>query len=107
MSKNEIRLRRQRMGSHRMERYRNYGAVLERPEKDMRLKKMLRVFIMFLIALIIIVLLVIVTRVENRAKNNLKQVSISTRYQPVYAYATRGEAASAPSDGKTDIHYSN
>ncbi|MBS1543246.1 MAG: hypothetical protein JST14_06400 [Bacteroidetes bacterium] len=85
MSKNEIRLRRQRMGSHRTERYRNYGAVLERHEKDMRLKKILRVFVMFLITLIIMVLLIIVIRVENRAKKEAKAGSNTSLKSGVYA----------------------
>lgn len=74
MSKHEIRLRRQRMAGPRAERFRNYGAVLQRHERDVRLKKILKAFIMFLIILIAIVLLVIVVRVEKKVSP--KEVSV-------------------------------
>lgn len=67
MSKHEIRLRRQKMTSHGAERYRNYGAVLQRHEQEKRLKKIVRVFGYFLIILILVMLIVIVTRVEKKA----------------------------------------
>ena len=66
MSKNEIRLRRQKLTGRGAERFRNYGAVLERHGEEMRLKKILRVFMYFLVILIFIVILVIVIRVERR-----------------------------------------
>ena len=67
MSKHEIRLRRQKMTARGTERFRNYGAVLERHEKEVRIKKILRVFTFFFIILIIVMLIVIVVRVERRA----------------------------------------
>ena len=70
MSKNEIRLRRQKMTSRGTERYRNYGAILQRHEQEMRIRKILRAFTMFLIVLIIVVLIVIVVRVERKANKN-------------------------------------
>lgn len=66
MSRNEIRLRRQKLTSRGTERFRNYGAVLQRHEEEMRLKKILRVFTYFLIILIVVVLLVIVVRMERK-----------------------------------------
>lgn len=48
------------------ERFRNYGAVLERHEKEKRIKKILRVFGFFLIILIVVMMIVIVVRVERR-----------------------------------------
>ncbi len=71
MSKNEIRLRRQKLSSRGSDRFRNYGAVLQRHEDEMRLKKIIRVFTFFLVILIILVLLVIVIRVEKKAKPSL------------------------------------
>ena len=42
MSKHEIRLRRQKLTARGTERYRNYGAVLQRHEEEKRIKKILR-----------------------------------------------------------------
>ena len=70
MSKNEIRLRRQKLTSRGTERYRNYGAILQRHEQEMRIKKILRAFSMFLIVLIILILIVIVVRMERKANKN-------------------------------------
>jgi preprotein translocase subunit SecY len=66
MSKHEIRLRRQKLTSRGAERFRNYGAILERHEDEMRMKKIIRVFTYVLVIMIVIVLLVIVVRVERR-----------------------------------------
>lgn len=66
MSRNEIRLRRQKMTSHGADRFRNYGSVLQRHEREMRMKKIIRAFTYFLIILIIFLLLVIVYRIEKR-----------------------------------------
>lgn len=66
MSKHEIRLRRHKLTSHGAERFRNYGALLQRHEQDRRMKKIIRVFTYFLVILIVIVLLVIVVRIEKR-----------------------------------------
>jgi heme/copper-type cytochrome/quinol oxidase subunit 2 len=69
MSKHDIRLRRQKFTGRGIERYRNYGAVLERHEKEKRLKTILKVFTLLFIIFIVIVLIVIVSRVEKRAAN--------------------------------------
>ena len=67
MSKHDIRLRRQKFMARGAERFRNYGAVLERHEKEMRIKKILKAFTYFLIILFVVLLIVIVVRVERRA----------------------------------------
>jgi hypothetical protein len=69
MSKHEIRLRRQKLTSRGTDRFRNYGAVLERHGEEVRLKKIVRVFTYFLVILIALVLLVIVVRVEKKVKD--------------------------------------
>ena len=66
MSRNDIRLRRQRLAGGGSHRFRNYGAVLERHEKDMKIKKIIRVFTYFAIILIVVMLLIIVTRTGER-----------------------------------------
>lgn len=86
MSKNEIRLRRQKITGRGSDRFRNYGDVLQRHEAEMRLKKIIRVFTYFLVILIILVLLVIVIRVEKKTKPSLpraqQQVSALYTRQP-------------------------
>ena len=67
MSKNDIRLRRQRF-ARGADRYRNYGAVMERHEKEKKLKTVIRVFSMFLVALIVIMLIVILGRLEKKTR---------------------------------------
>ena len=55
------------------ERFRNYGAVLERHEKEMRIKKILKVFGFFFIILIVVMLIVIVVRIERKSvKKNIE-----------------------------------
>ncbi len=65
MSRNEIRLRRHRMTASGADRFRNYSDVLHRHERDMRVKKIIRVFIMFMIVLMLIGLMFFLSRVEE------------------------------------------
>jgi uncharacterized membrane protein YvbJ len=67
MGRNEIRLRRHRLTGKGSERFRNYAAVLQRHEREMRMKKMLRVVTMFLIILILISLIFFISQVERKA----------------------------------------
>jgi ABC-type phosphate transport system permease subunit len=67
MGKNEIRLRRARLSGKGSERFRNYGAVLHQHEKEVRLKKIIKVFTFFLIILILIALIFIVNQLEEKA----------------------------------------
>lgn len=67
MGRNEIRLRRNRLTGKGSDRYRNYGAVLQQHEKEMRIKKMLKVFTFFLVLLIVLVLIFIIDRVGEKA----------------------------------------
>jgi hypothetical protein len=77
MSKHEIRLRRQRLTARGTERFRNYGAVLERYEREMRIKKIMRAFTLFMIILIAIMLLIIVFRVERRVTRTKSSTATS------------------------------
>ena len=67
MSKHEIRLRRQKLTARGSERFRNYGAVLQRHEKEMRIRKMIRVFSFLFVILIVVMLIIILVNVESRA----------------------------------------
>lgn len=83
MSKNEIRLRRQKLTGRGSERFRNYGAVLQRHEEELRLKKIIRVFTYFLVILIVLVLLVIVARVEKKSEPKPSpEQRVSVNYTP-------------------------
>lgn len=66
MSRNEIRLRRNRMSGQR---YRNFGAVMERHEKEMRLKKILRFFTTLLVVLVLIALIFYISQVAEKASD--------------------------------------
>ena len=66
MSKHEIRLRRHKFTSHGAEKFRNYGALLERREQENRAKKLIKLFTYFLVIVILLVLLFIVMRVEKK-----------------------------------------
>jgi hypothetical protein len=70
MSRNDIRLRRQRLAGN-ASRFRNYGSVLERHGKEMRIKKLIRVFSYFAIILIVVMLIIILWRAETRFKKDV------------------------------------
>jgi uncharacterized membrane protein len=72
MSRNEIRLRRSRMTGQR---FRNFGALVERHEKEVRMKKILRVFTLLLIILILIALIFFVNQIEHKTS---KKESVRT-----------------------------
>lgn len=65
MGRNEIRLRRQKMSSGRIAQHRNYGQLMERHERDVRIRRIMRTVIYFLIALFLFILFLIVKRWEN------------------------------------------
>jgi len=67
MGRNDIRLRRSKLTGHGGERFRNYGAVLEQHEKEMRIKKIFRVFTYLLIILILMALIFFISQVERKA----------------------------------------
>ena len=89
MSKHDIRLRRQKFMARGAERFRNYGAVLERHEKEMRIKKILRAFTYFLIILFVVLLIVIVVRMERRAVK--KSTESSTYLDVLYKRKKQGD----------------
>ena len=80
MSKNEIRLRRHKLTSRGADRFRNYDNVLQRHERETRLRKMMRAVAMFLIILILLVLIVIVVRLEKRATKNTPTAVVTNHF---------------------------
>lgn len=66
MSRNDIRLRRSPRGA---ERFRNYDAVLQRREREHKIKRIVRVFSIFAIILILVMLIVILSRFEKKEEH--------------------------------------
>lgn len=65
MGKNEIRLRRQRLTASGTDRFRNYGAVLERYEQEKRMKKTFRAFLYVLLLAVLILLFFLLSQWEK------------------------------------------
>lgn len=66
MGRNEIRLRRNIMSSGRIAQHRNYGELMARHEKEVRIKRVFRVFMYFLIILFMIILFLIVKQLQQK-----------------------------------------
>lgn len=83
MSRNEIRLRRQRLTSRGSERFRNYGDVLKGHEENQRLKKIMKVFTFFAVILILVMLIIMVNQWERKATlKNAKENPEMTQPKP-------------------------
>lgn len=54
MSRNEIRIRKRKMGESASERFRNYSEVMRRHERDMRIKELTRILVIFMFVVIAI-----------------------------------------------------
>ncbi len=61
-------MRRQRLTARGTERFKNYSAVLKQHEEEKRMKKIVRVFVFFLLIVGIILLIVMVNRWEKKAE---------------------------------------
>ena len=66
MGRNEIRLRRQKMSSGRIAQHRNYGDIMERHERDIRIRRVVKAFIYFLIIAALLIVFVVVRRWEQK-----------------------------------------
>lgn len=66
---------RRKMGGRGADRFRNYGDVLQRHERELRLKKMLRVFTFVLVIMIVVMLIVMVVRIERRLNKKTETTS--------------------------------
>jgi flagellar biogenesis protein FliO len=62
------------------QRHRNFGAVMERHEKEMRIKKVFRVFSLLLIILILIALIFFINQIEQKASK--KKTSLIENNHP-------------------------
>lgn len=67
------------------DRFRNYSDVLQRHERDMRAKKIIRVFIMFMIVIMLIGLIFFLSRIEKGDvpfENKTPHTTHSSAYLP-------------------------
>ena len=76
MGRNEIRLRRQKVSSGRIAQHRNYGELMERHERDIRLKRIVKAFIYFLIIVALLIMFVIVRRWEKKKINEKPETTV-------------------------------
>lgn len=65
MSRNEIRLRRQRLTASGTDRFRNYSEVLNRHERDRRIRMIIRIFLTFMTILVLVGIIFVLSRVEK------------------------------------------
>ena len=57
MSRNEIKIRRQRASATGADRFRNYAAILSRHQRDMRMKRLTRFLWISVVAIITIIII--------------------------------------------------
>ncbi len=81
MGRNEIRLRRNKISSRRIDHYRNYGELMSRHEQNQKIKRLTKVFIYFLLILFLGIILFLVFRWEK--KNDLKNTPAQTEISVV------------------------
>jgi hypothetical protein len=70
MGRNEIRLRRQMMSAGRIAQHRNYGELMARHEREVKLKRITKIFVYFLIIAFLLIIFIMVARWEKREKFN-------------------------------------
>jgi large-conductance mechanosensitive channel len=71
MGRNEIRLRRKKMSSGRIARHRNYGDLMARHEQELKIRRITRIVIYFLLIAFLTIIFIIVVRWEER--ENMKK----------------------------------
>ncbi len=72
MGKHEIRLRRQRITARGSDRFRNYNTIVKRHEQDQRVRKIVRIFVIFAIVLILTLVFIVVNRWEEKQSTKSK-----------------------------------
>jgi hypothetical protein len=70
------------MSSGRIAQHRNYGDIMARHEKDLRIKRILRIFTYFLIIAIVVILFFMVKQLEKRKVPRSKPVQSSITIIP-------------------------
>lgn len=82
MGRNEIRLRRSSMSSGRIAQHRNYGNIMARHERDVKLKKIIRTFIYFLIIAFVVILFLMVQRIQSKKTQKEQAPGVSMVINP-------------------------
>ena len=72
MGRNEIRLRRHTMSAGNIARHRNYGALMERHERNQKIRRMAKFFIYFLLIAFLLIIFIIIVRWEKRQDINIE-----------------------------------
>lgn len=67
MGRNEIRLRRQMMSSGRIAQHRNYSDIMARHERDVKMKRVFRIFVYFLVVLFMVMLYFLVRSLQEKS----------------------------------------
>jgi large-conductance mechanosensitive channel len=83
MGRNEIRLRRQMMSSGRIAQHRNYGDIMARHERDIKIKRIIKAFTYFLIIAFMIIVFLMVRRIQE--KQSVKPGKASATLSVPYA----------------------
>ena len=74
MSKNEIRLRREKLTGQGSERFRDFSVIKKRHEREIRMKKIIRIFTIAAAILVAIILFLAMQIIlELRSKKNVKE----------------------------------
>ena len=70
------------MSAGRIARHRNYGDLMQRHERNQKLKRVVKIFIYFLIIAFFLIVFVMISRWEKRVedKNNKNHSSLMTTY---------------------------
>ena len=63
------------MSSGRIAQHRNYGELMERHERDIRLRRIVKTFIYFLIIVALLIIFVIVRRWEEKKVNSKNETA--------------------------------
>ena len=70
------------MSSGRIAQHRNYGDIMARHERDIKIKRITRVFIYFIIIAVVILLFLLVRRWERNAEPKAKQSTALVQQAP-------------------------
>jgi heme/copper-type cytochrome/quinol oxidase subunit 2 len=82
MSRNEIKIRRQRASATGADRFRNYAAILSRHQRDLRKKRLTRFLWISVVAIIAIIIIVLAVFVVFSKTHQEKNATHSAMYAP-------------------------
>ena len=68
------------MSSGRIAQHRNYGEIMERHERDVRIRRVVRAFVYFLIILVMLIIFLIVKRWEKNENVTTSEAKIERTF---------------------------